>query len=174
MSVPWSASPVQTTRPVKIRIVASVSAFPTIPAAGGGLILDEEPLQQTLLASGALPLQATQWWLRAAAAPDFSGIATGLQAISRTAVAAAMTANPFDADVRLALIAIAAAAVILAIAGFAVGAAAARERRPELALLDALGWPAQAADQDAAHRAGPAGSAQCRRPGWRSGWYSRT
>jgi ABC-type lipoprotein release transport system permease subunit len=127
--------------PVKMRVVASVSAFPTIPAAGGGLILDEEPLQQTLLASGALPLPATQWWLRAARAPDFSGIATGLQAISRTAVAAAITANPFDADVRLALIAIAAAAVILAIAGFAVGAAAARERRPELALLDALGMP---------------------------------
>ena len=41
--------------PVKMRIVASVSAFPTIPAAGGGLILDSEPLQQTLLASGALP-----------------------------------------------------------------------------------------------------------------------
>ena len=52
-----------------------------------------------------------------------------------------MTGNPFDVDVRLALIAIAAAAVILAIAGFAVGAAAARERRPELALLDALGMP---------------------------------
>jgi ABC-type lipoprotein release transport system permease subunit len=127
--------------PVKMRIVASVSAFPTIPAAGGGLILDEEPLQQTLLASGALPLPATQWWLGAPRAPDFSGIATGLQAISRTAVAAAITANPFDADVRLALIAIAAAAVLLAIAGFAVGAAAARERRPELALLDALGMP---------------------------------
>jgi ABC-type lipoprotein release transport system permease subunit len=127
--------------PVKMRIVASVSAFPTIPAAGGGLILDEEPLQQTLLASGALPLPATQWWLRAARAPDFRGIASGLQVTSRTAVAASMTGNPFDVDVRLALIAIAAAAVILAIAGFAVGAAAARERRPELALLDALGMP---------------------------------
>jgi hypothetical protein len=127
--------------PVKMRIVASVSAFPTIPAAGGGLILDSEPLQQTLLASGALPLAATQWWLRAARTPDFRGIATGLQATSRTAVAASMTGNPFDVDVRLALIAIAAAAVILAIAGFAVGAAAARERRPELALLDALGMP---------------------------------
>ena len=127
--------------PVKMRIVASVSAFPTIPAAAGGLILDSEPLQQTLLASGALPLAATQWWLRAARTPDFRGIATGLQATSRTAVAASMTGNPFNVDVRLALIAIAAAAVILAIAGFAVGAAAARERRPELALLDALGMP---------------------------------
>ena len=127
--------------PVKMRIVASVSAFPTIPAAGGGLVLDSEPLQQTLLASDALPLASTQWWLRAARTPDFRGIATGLQATSRTAVAASMTGNPFDVDVRLALIAIAAAAVILAIAGFAVGAAAARERRPELALLDALGMP---------------------------------
>ena len=127
--------------PVKMRIVASVAAFPTIPAAGGGLVVDEEPLQQTLLASGALPLPATQWWLRSARAPDFRGIASGLQVISRTAVAASITGNPFDVDVRLALIAIAAAAVILAIAGFAVSAAAARERRPELALLDALGMP---------------------------------
>ena len=127
--------------PLRMRIVASVSAFPTVPAAGGGLILDSEPLQQALLASGALPLPATQWWLRAARAPDFRGIASGLRVTSRAAVAAAMTGNPFDVDVRLALGAIAAAAVILALAGLAVAAAAARERRPELALLDALGMP---------------------------------
>ena len=127
--------------PLRMRIVASVSAFPTVPAAGGGLILDSEPLQQALLASGALPLPATQWWLRAAHAPDFRGIASGLQVTSRTAVAAAMTGNPFAVDVRLALLAIAAAAVILAVAGLAVSAAAARERRPELALLDAIGMP---------------------------------
>jgi FtsX-like permease family len=127
--------------PLKVRIVASVSAFPTIPAAGGGLILDTEPLQQALTTSDAVPLPATEWWLRAARAPDFRGIAPGLQVTSRTAVAAAVIGDPFDVDVRLALAAIAAAAVILAIAGFAVSAAAARERRPELALLDALGMP---------------------------------
>jgi len=127
--------------PVRMRIVASVLAFPTVPAAGGGLVLDTEPLQQALMASGAAPLPATQWWLRAARAPDFRGIASGLQVTSRTAVAAAMIGNPFDIDVRLALGAIAAAAVILALAGLAVSAAAARERRPELALLDALGMP---------------------------------
>ncbi len=126
---------------VKMRIVASVSAFPTTPAAGGGLILDQDPLQQALLAAGAEPLQATEWWLRASRAPDFDGIAPGLQVTSRTAIAASMTGDPFDVDVRLALAAIAVAAVILAIAGFAVAAAAARERRPELALLDALGMP---------------------------------
>ena len=126
---------------LKVRIVASVSAFPTIPAAGGGLILDAEPLQQALTTSNAVPLPATEWWLRAARAPDFRGIAPGLQVTSRTAVAAAVIGDPFDVDVRLALAAIAAAAVILAIAGFAVSAAAARERRPELALLDALGMP---------------------------------
>ena len=126
---------------VRMRIVASVSAFPTIPASGGGLILDQDPLQQALLAAGAEPLQATEWWLRAPAAPDFGGIASGLQVTSRTAIAASFTGDPFGVDVRLALAAIALAAVILAIAGFAVAAAAARERRPELALLDALGMP---------------------------------
>ncbi len=127
--------------PLQMRIVGSVSAFPTIPAAGGGVIVDTEPLQQALLTSDALPLPVTEWWLRAARAPDFRGIAAGLQVTSRTAVAASMIGNPFDVDVRLALAAIAAAALILAIAGFAVSAAAARERRPELALLDALGMP---------------------------------
>ena len=126
---------------VRMRIVASVSAFPTIPASGGGLILDQDPLQQALLAAGAEPLQATEWWLRAPSAPDFGGIASGLQITSRTAIAASFTGDPFGVDVRLALAAIAVAAVILAIAGFAVAAAAARERRPELALLDALGMP---------------------------------
>ena len=126
---------------VRMRIVASVSAFPTIPASGGGLILDQDPLQQALLAAGAEPLQATEWWLRAPAAPDFGGIASGLQVTSRTAIAMSFTGDPFGVDVRLALAAIALAAVILAIAGFAVAAAAARERRPELALLDALGMP---------------------------------
>ena len=126
---------------VRMRIVASISAFPTIPASGGGLILDQDPLQQALLAAGAEPLQATEWWLRAPAAPDFGGIASGLQVTSRTAIAASFTGDPFGVDVRLALAAIALAAVILAIAGFAVAAAAARERRPELALLDALGMP---------------------------------
>jgi hypothetical protein len=127
--------------PVTMRIVASVSVFPTIPAASPGLVLDQEPLQQALLAGGALPLPATEWWLRATRPPGLRGIAPGLQVTSGAAVAASMTGNPFAVDVRLALAAIAGAAVILAIAGFAVSAAAARERRPELALLDALGMP---------------------------------
>ncbi len=127
--------------PLRMRIVASVAAFPTVPAAGGGVVVDDEMLQRALLITGTPPLPVTQWWLRAAGGLDFRGITPGLRVTSRTAVAAAMTGNPFAADVRQALAAIAAAAVILALAGFAVSMAAGRERRPELALLDALGMP---------------------------------
>lgn len=79
--------------------------------------------------------------MRSAQPPDVRGLAPGLQVTSRAAAAAALTGSLFDQDVREALAAIALAAVLLAIAGFALTAAATRERKPELALLDALGMP---------------------------------
>jgi hypothetical protein len=132
--------PVSGTR-LKMRIVASVTAFPSVPAGVGGLILDGASLQQALLAAGQAPLPATQWWLRSAGHPDFRGIGVGLQVTSRTGQIAAATSSPLATELRRALAAIAIAAIALALAGFAVSLTAARERRGELALLDALGMP---------------------------------
>jgi FtsX-like permease family len=128
-------------QPTRMRIVAAVSAFPTIPPTGPGLILDGGPLQQNLLIAGAPPLPATQWWVRSARDPRVRGAIPGLQVTGRAAATAALTGSLFDQDVREALAAVALAAVLLAIAGFALTASATRERKPELALLDALGMP---------------------------------
>lgn len=124
-----------------LRITAAVSAFPTIPPGTGGIVVDEASLQQALISSGAQPLSVTQWWLRADNPPSLASLATGARLTSRAAVAASLASSPLAVDVREALAAIAAAAALLAIAGFAVSLAAGRERRPELALLEALGIP---------------------------------
>jgi hypothetical protein len=128
-------------QPVRMRIVASVSAFPTIPPGDPGLIVDGGPVQQNLMTAGLPPLPAAQWWVRTAHALRIRGAIPGLQVTGRAAVAAATTGSLFDQDVAEALAAVALAAVLLAIAGFALTAAATRERKPELALLDALGMP---------------------------------
>jgi ABC-type antimicrobial peptide transport system permease subunit len=62
---------------------------------------------------------------------------------SRTGQIAVATSSPLATELRRALAAIAIAAIALALAGFAVSLTAARERRGELALLDALGMPAR-------------------------------
>src|SRR5690348_13114627 len=128
-------------QPTKMRIVAAVSAFPTLPPGDPGLIMDGGPLQQNLLVAGVPPLPATQWWVRSARAQQLPVAVPGLQVTSRAAATAALTGSLFDQDVREALAAVALAAVLLAIAGFALTAAATRERKPELALLDVLGMP---------------------------------
>jgi hypothetical protein len=126
---------------LRMRIVASVTAFPSVPAGVGGLILDGASLQQALLAAGQAPLPATQWWLRSAGHPDFRGIARGLEVTSRAGQISVAASSPLAVELRRALAAIAIAAIALALAGFAVSLTAARERRGELALLDALGMP---------------------------------
>jgi len=128
---------------VAVQIVSVVSGFPTIGGPGGGLVVDQAALQQALAVTGAQPQPVTEWWLRASHPPALAGLGragvSGAMLTDRSAVASALLASPLAAAPQLAMLAIAAAAVLLAAAGFLVSAATARERARDLALLAALG-----------------------------------
>jgi hypothetical protein len=127
---------------VPLKIVAVVSAFPTI--TGSAMIMDLPTLQAFLISNEGIPLDVTQWWLTtdggqvppslAAALPPGSAIT------SSAALTAATLADPLSAAPQQALLAMAVAAALLAITGFWVSIAAdVRQRRAENALLAALG-----------------------------------
>jgi len=122
---------------VRVTIVSVIASFPTI-SGSGGIVVDQSLLQQTLAADGALPEPVTEWWLRTAGAAP-TRLPGGATLTDRASLAASLLANPLGAAPQLAMLTIAAAAVILAAAGFAVAAATAGERARDLALLAALG-----------------------------------
>jgi hypothetical protein len=51
---------------VPVKIVAAVSAFPTVTGADGALIVDLAAVQDYLAGKAQQPLAVTSWWLRAA------------------------------------------------------------------------------------------------------------
>ncbi len=122
---------------VRVTIVSVIAGFPTVGPAGG-IVVDQGLLQQMLAASGTPPQPVTEWWLRTAGAAP-TRLPGGTQLTDRASLAASLLANPLGAAPQLAMLAIAAAAVVLAAAGFAVAAATAGERARDLALLAALG-----------------------------------
>jgi hypothetical protein len=122
---------------VRVTIVSVIAGFPTIGGAGG-IVVDQGLLQQTLAAAGAEPQPVTEWWLRTAGAAP-TRLPGGAALTDRASLAASLLANPLGAAPQLAMLAIAAAAVVLAAAGFAVAAATAGDRARDLALLAALG-----------------------------------
>jgi hypothetical protein len=122
---------------VRVKVVSVIAGFPTI-GGSGGIVLDQGLLQQTLAAAGAEPQPVTEWWLRTAGAAT-TRLPGGASLTDRASIAASLLANPLGAAPQLAMLAIAAAAVILAAAGFAVAAATAGDRARDLALLAALG-----------------------------------
>ena len=122
---------------MRVTVVSVIAGFPTI-SGSGGIVLDQGLLQQALAADGAPPEPVTEWWLRTAGAAP-TRLPGGATLTDRASLAASLLANPLGAAPQLAMLAIAAAAVILAAAGFAVAAATAGERARDLALLAALG-----------------------------------
>jgi hypothetical protein len=122
---------------VRVTIVSVIAAFPTI-GGSGGIVVDQRLLQQTLAAEGTPPEPVTEWWLRTTSAAP-TRLPGGATLTDRASLAASLLANPLGAAPQLAMLAIAAAAVVLAAAGFAVAAATAGERARDLALLAALG-----------------------------------
>jgi hypothetical protein len=123
---------------VRVTVVSVIPGFPTIDGAGGGVVVDQQRLQQALAAAGAQPEPVTEWWLRTGGAVP-AGLPGGAAVTDRAALAASLLANPLAEAPQLSMLAIAAAAIILAAAGFAVAAATAGERARDLALLAALG-----------------------------------
>jgi FtsX-like permease family len=130
----------RTTVPAKI--VAVVSAFPTI--TGAGLVMDLSTLEAFLVNHGTAPVAVTQWWLATAdgqvPASLTRALPSGASTKSSVALAAANVADPLSAAPQQALLAMVVAAALLAICGFWVSIAAnVRQRRTESALLAALG-----------------------------------
>jgi hypothetical protein len=122
-----------------LRVVSILSGFPTLTGQNGGVIVDQGLLQQALAATDTAPAAVTEWWLRGNGPVTLTGLPAGTAITRRSAVAAALLANPLAAAPQLAMLAIAAAAVALAVGGFLVAAATARERAHDMALLAALG-----------------------------------
>jgi FtsX-like permease family len=137
---------------IGVRIVAAVTAFPTVPGSHGALVVDLGALQAVLAGDLLPPAPVTQWWL--ATGPGVPGAPPGLAAAippgsavtSMAAVAAGLLDNPLSAVPQQALLAIAVAAAVLAVTGFLVSIVAdVRQRRADSALLAALGVPPRAA-----------------------------
>ena len=124
---------------INLKVVSVISGFPTITGPAGGAIVDQASLQDALASAGALPAQVTEWWLRTSRPVALAGLPAGTTITDRAVMAASLLASPLAAAPQLAMLAIAAAAVILAVAGFFVSAATARERAHDMALLAALG-----------------------------------
>jgi hypothetical protein len=133
---------VDRTTTVPAKIVAVVSAFPTI--TGPGLVMDLSTLESFLVSHGSTPIAVTQWWLSTAGgqvpASLTRALPPGATVKSSAALAAAAVADPLSAAPQQALLAMAAAAALLAVLGFWVSIAAnVRQRRSENAVLSALG-----------------------------------
>jgi hypothetical protein len=134
---------------VAVRIVAAVTAFPTVSAAGGGVIVDLAALQDALAARSLGPVPVSEWWLATAGQPlagrpagghPPAGLPPGAVVTVPGQIAASLLGDPLSAAPQQALLAIAAGAAVLGAAGFCVSiAASVRERRPQSALLSALG-----------------------------------
>ncbi len=129
---------------VPIVIVREVPYLPGQPR-GAGLLIDRDLLSRSaLLGTSTSPL-LDEWWLQvpddqAAAAVDQVEEAGLGVATARATQRAAATEGPLRIGVQAALWIVTAAAVALAVAGFAMSATVAvRTRRLELARLQALG-----------------------------------
>jgi FtsX-like permease family len=119
------------------RLVATVSAFP----GGGTLVADQAAVQDALTSMGAGgSLPATQWWLETAGGAAPAGLPPGSAVTSAATLATRLAHDPISAAPVQAAAAVAAAAALLAALGFCVSVtASARERRPQRAVLGALG-----------------------------------
>lgn len=124
---------------IPLKIVAAVSAFPTV-GSGGALIVDQTELQALLASRGDPPLTVTEWWLRAPTGTVLHGLPGGVTVADRAAQASSTLQDPISAVPQQAALAIAAAATLLAAVGFSVSVAASlRARQTQSAVLAALG-----------------------------------
>jgi hypothetical protein len=131
---------------VPVKIVAAVSAFPTVTGADGALLVDLAAAQDYLAGKAQQPLAVTSWWLRAApGAAAAPAVPAGATVTDRAAVTADLFGDSLTAAPQQAALAVGVAVTLLAVLGFAVSVAASlRERRARSALLKALGVPMSA------------------------------
>ena len=124
---------------VPVKIVATVTGFPTITGRGGALIVDQTALGRLLAGRGA-PLPVTEWWLRTATARTPAGLPAGSAVSTRARATTALLTNPLSVTPQQVALAIVATSALLAVVGFSVSVAASlRARRVQRAVLTALG-----------------------------------
>jgi hypothetical protein len=127
--------------PVTVRIVASVSRFPTVFGPNRALIASLADINDQLITSQAPTLPVTRWWLRTADGhlPHLPG-GLGLSVTDRASQEADLLNNPLLKAPREAMLAIGVAAVLLGAGGFSVSVAGSlRSRRTQSAVFAALG-----------------------------------
>ena len=125
---------------VPLKIVATVTDFPTITGPGGALIVDQTALGRLLASKTAAPPPVTEWWLRTATGRAPGGLPPGSAVSARANATTALLTNPLSVAPQQAALAIAVASVLLAVVGFSVSVAASlRARRVQRAVLSALG-----------------------------------
>jgi hypothetical protein len=132
--------------PVNIRIVAAVKTFPTVTNPAGALIINSTALDNLYTASAITPPPPSQWWLATTGPKPPASLPPGSTITSQATLTTALLTNPLSQLPQQALLGIAIAALLLAGTGFCVSiAAATQQRRPENALLAALGVPPRTA-----------------------------
>lgn len=122
------------------QLVATVASFPD----NGALVADQTAVQDALASKGfGGTLPVTGWWLTTANGAVPAGLPAGSTVTDAAALDKRLVHDTLSAAPVQAAAAVAAAAALLAALGFCVSvAASARERRPQRALLGALGVPA--------------------------------
>jgi ABC-type antimicrobial peptide transport system permease subunit len=124
---------------VPLRIVGSVSRFPTVFGRNQALIADLGAVSDMLAANQAEPLPVTTLWLRTRGG-RVPHVPAGLSVAVRAGQQAALLHNPLLKAPRQVTLAIGAAAMLLGVLGFSVSVAASlRTRRTQSAVLAALG-----------------------------------
>jgi hypothetical protein len=124
---------------IRVRIVAAVSAFPTVTGAGGAVLVDQASAQAILASRSDPPVPVSQWWLATTRRSPPAAL-RGASVTSAAAQSAALLGNPLSQAPEQAALAVGIAAALLAATGFSISVAASvRARRTESALLSALG-----------------------------------
>jgi hypothetical protein len=133
VSVPAGGSP------VPVRIMASVTRFPTVFGRNRALIADLGTVSDVLAANQGAPLPVTTMWLRTGGG-RVPHVPAGLSVADRARQQAALQHSPLLKAPRQAMLAIGAAALLLGVLGLSVSVAASlRTRRTQSAVLAALG-----------------------------------
>jgi ABC-type antimicrobial peptide transport system permease subunit len=124
-----------------VRIVASVTNFPTVFGHIQTLIADLAEINDLFAANQVMPLPVTRWWLRTADSQVPRMPADlGLSVTDRASQQAALLRNPLLTAPQQAILAIGVAAVLLGVLGFSISVAASlRSRRTQSAVFAALG-----------------------------------
>ncbi|WP_051371364.1 ABC transporter permease [Streptomyces sp. 142MFCol3.1] len=129
-----------------VKVIGRIGGVPGFPREGGRLLLDSRALAASLVARGALPPQEDFWWLSArggdpapavAAIRDADGVGTALDTPQAEKT---LRGDPLQHGTRGVLTLCLLLAPAFAVIGFTMHAVlSTRERRPEFALLRALG-----------------------------------